>query len=127
VDEHRFAISYSPTVRWLFELLAMGPRISGVVVTDDRIRVRMGWAFSAEIPRSAITSVERDSAGIGGIGVHGWRSQWLVNGATTGLVRIQIDPPAPARAIGFGVRLRTLRLSLSEPSEFMALVVRPTV
>ena len=51
-----------------------------------------GWGFSAQVPRSAIRSAERTHGLVGGIGVHGWRGRWLVNGAASGLVMVRFDP-----------------------------------
>lgn len=80
----------------------------------------MGWWFSADIPRSAITSATSDHAFVGGIGVHGAGGRWLVNGAAKGIVRIEIDPRARAKVLGVPVRLRQLRVSMEEPDALIA-------
>lgn len=85
-------------------------------VGHDTVSVRMGWAFRATIDRSSIVSVAEDHNRVLGWGVHGWRGRWLVNGSSTNLVRIEIDPPARARVTGVPVRLRTLRVSVEEPA-----------
>ena len=74
----------------------------------------MGWAFSAELPRSSIRSARRAGTAIS-IGVHGWRGRWLVNGAAGPLVAVTIDPPAPARVLGVPIRLRELTVSVDDP------------
>jgi hypothetical protein len=125
VSERRFEFSYSPTVKWLFLLLGMGPSQSGIIVDEETIRVRMGWAFRSAIPRASLRSISPDVAPMGGWGVHGWRSQWLVNGSSTGMVLLRIDPPAPTRAMGFRVRLRTLRLSIADRDALIAAVEQP--
>ena len=116
-----FPIRYG-VFRPLLSVLGMGPRFSSVQVEGDRVRVRMGWSFQADIPRSSITGAEASTGFVGGIGVHGWRGQWLVNGAAKGLVTINIDPPARGRVLGVPVRLRTLRVSVESPDELLAVL-----
>ena len=82
----------------------------------------MGWASCAEIPRLAVRKVSPDVTAVGGWGVHGWRGRWLVNGSSSGLVRLEIDPEMQARVMGIPVRLRTLRLSLVAPGELTNLL-----
>lgn len=119
--EHtRFEFSYSRLLLWLFVILGVGPGLSRVAVGPDRVHVRMGWAFSAGIPRGAIRSAGHDTDLVLGWGVHGWGGTWLVNGSSRGLVRLRIDPRARAHVMGFPVRLHTLRLSLADPDAFLA-------
>ena len=84
----------------------------------------MGWAFRAAVPVGQITGVRPRARLVGGIGVHGWRGRWLVNGAATGLLSITIDPAVRAWATGIPVHLRELTLSLEDPE---ALSLRPRV
>lgn len=114
-----FPIRYG-LFRPLLSVLGVGPRFSKVEVDGDHLRARMGWSFSADIPLSSITAATPYSGFVGGIGVHGWRGEWLVNGAASGLVTITIDPPARARVLGVPVRLRTLRISVESPAELLA-------
>ena len=116
-----FAFRYG-LFRPLLSVLAAGPRFSSVELEDDWLRVRMGPSFHADIPRSSIKGARRHSGLVGGIGVHGWRGQWLVNGGIRGVVAVDIDPPAKAKVLGFPVRLRTLWVSLKEPEAFIAAV-----
>lgn len=116
-----FPIRYG-VFRPLLSVLGMGPRFSSVTVEGDHVRVRMGWSFQADIPRSSITGAEASTGLAGGIGVHGWRGEWLVNGAAKGLVTINIDPPARGRVLGARVRLRTLRVSVESPEELLAVL-----
>ena len=90
-------------------------RIDRNELDNDTLHVVMGWAFRAAIPVGQITAVRQRGGLVGGIGVHGWRGRWLVNGATTGLLVITIDPPVRAWATGFPVQLRELTLSLEDP------------
>ena len=116
-----FSIRYG-VFRPLLSVLGAGPRFSRVTVDGDRLRARMGWSFRADIPMASITGAERHHGLVGGIGVHGWRGTWLVNGSAKGVVSVHIDPPAPARVLGVPVRLKTLQVSLEEPEDFLAVL-----
>jgi hypothetical protein len=119
-----FDISYDPALLPLFTVLGLGPRFSGATVTPDELQVRLGWAFRATVPRTAVRGAAPDAGRAGGRGAHGWRGRWLVNGSSSGLVRVTIDPPASARVAGVQVRLHELRLSLEAPGFFVA-TLRP--
>jgi hypothetical protein len=98
----------------LLATLGITPRSSYLGLAPDVVRVRMGWAFGAEMPWTSIRGARRVRNAIS-IGVHGWRGRWLVNGAAGPLVAVTIDPPAPARVLGFPVRLRELVVSVADP------------
>lgn len=103
----------------------MGPARSGIKVTPDQLRVRMGWAFDATIPIRDIRHTERSVPPfILGWGVHGWAGRWLVNGSRQGVVRIDIDPATQGKVIGISVRLATLLVSVVQPEKFLATVNR---
>jgi hypothetical protein len=107
-------------VLWAF---GAGPGVSSVVLEGDRVRVRMGWAFQAEIPVASITGVGPHRGLVGGIGVHGWRGRWLVNGGVKGIVTIDIDPPGRARVLGVPVKLRTLWVGVESPEDLIGALV----
>jgi hypothetical protein len=107
-------------VRPLLSVLGIGPAFSRVTVDGDRLLVRMGWAFRADIPLRSVTGARPYHGFVGGIGVHGWRGRWLVNGAATGLVQVDIDPPTRAYVCGVPIRLRRVRVSMESPEEFLA-------
>jgi hypothetical protein len=117
-----FAIRYTPAFDPFFRLLGLGPARSGVWVGRDSMRVTMGWGFRAEIPRRAVREIGLDSGAVLGWGVHGWRGRWLVNGSSSGLVRLEIQPSVRAWVLGIPVRLRTLRLSLVAPDELTSML-----
>ena len=110
--------------RPLLSLVGAGPAFSAIQVDGDHLRVRMGFSFRAEIPLASITGVRPFSGLVGGIGVHGWRGRWLVNGAASGIVTIDIEPPARAKVLGVPVRLRTLQVSVESPEELVAALRR---
>ena len=116
-----FPIRYG-VFRPLLSVLGAGPRFSGVTVAGDMLRVRMGWMFRAEVPLSSITAVKPHKGIVGGIGVHGGRGWWLVNGGIKGIVDITIDPPVQARVLGVRARLRELQVGVQSPDELMALL-----
>jgi hypothetical protein len=101
-------------------VLGLLPRWCYVDVTPTTVVARMGWTFRASIERAAITSVRDDTGRVLGWGTHGWRGVWLINGSSSGIVRIDIEPPARARVLGFPVRLRALRVALEDPAGFRA-------
>src|SRR5215469_1546260 len=72
-----FAISYSDAWEgrlsaWMDDrLFHAGPGVSGVVVDEGELRVRMD-SFKLDIPRAAVRSVKRSQASVGRTnGVHG--------------------------------------------------------
>ena len=116
-----FAFHYG-WFRPLLVVMGMGPGFAGVGVGPNGISVRMGWAFRSQIPREAIRGLYSDRDMRGGIGVHGWRGRWLVNGAVTGIVTIEVDPPVRAWVVGFPIRLRMLHISVEDPERLVAAV-----
>jgi hypothetical protein len=114
VPAERFPIRFTGLNRAM-ALLGLSPRRSYVEVDEARMQVHMAWAFSLDAPRTAIVDVRRDEEPVWGWGVHGWRGRWLVNGSSSGLVRVELAPPARARTTGFPIRVRELRVSVEDP------------
>jgi hypothetical protein len=104
-------------------VLGLNPRSCYAEVTDDELVVRFGWAFRCRVPRSSITAVGDDHAPVRGWGAHGWRHVWLVNGTSSGLVRIEIEPMARGWVTGFPLRVRALRIGVEHPDDLRALLV----
>ena len=114
-----FAIRYGVS-RPLLSVLGAGPRFSRVEIDGERLHVRMGPMFKAEIPLSSISDVKPFKGLPGGIGVHGWRGRWLVNGSVKGIVSMRVDPPVRARMLGLAVKVRELQVSVESPEELIA-------
>lgn len=117
-----FRISYGNINRRLLGLLGLGPGRSSLVVGDGTVEVTMGWGFRTSFPRSAVESVEPDDDRVWGWGVHGWRDRWLVNGSSDGMVRITLASAVPARICFVPWRVSTLRISLDEPEQVVAML-----
>jgi hypothetical protein len=97
---------------------------SYVDVGDERVEVRLGWGFRATFPRSSVQSVADDHDKVWGWGAHGWKGRWLVNGSSSGIVCVEIDPEARARVLGLPVRLSVLRVSVEDP-EGLIVALKP--
>jgi hypothetical protein len=123
----RFPIRFGRFNAALMTLFGMAPNRSFIEVTDDEVLVRMGWAFSATLPRSSIADIRRRGYVWWAFGVHslGWTtSRWVVNGSGHGMVEVVLDPPARGRTLGKSIQLREIWLSLDDPDEFVAAVRR---
>ena len=118
-DVRGFPIRFSPWILPLFWVSGLGRRSSLVELDRDELVVRMGWAFRARIPRSAVKRPRRGRDLWYAIGVHGGFGVWAVNGSAKGTVWIDVDPPYRARAVGFPIRLRRLALGLEDPEGFL--------
>jgi hypothetical protein len=124
----RFALSYdAPRAD---ALLGIGRGASGVEVGADEIRVRMGWAFKLDIPRSSVRSAARSQARLRGTrGVHGWAGRFVVNGSADGLVELAIGPPCflerRLSTLFRREKVSSLTLSLADPDGFLAAVAQP--
>jgi hypothetical protein len=121
----RFNFAYG-SIRPLMTLMGLGPGLSRIEVRPDTVVVRMGWGFRASIPRSAISGAREEAmSGHLGIGVHGWRGKWLVNGSMSGIVTIEVDPPCRATVMtAFPVSLKTLQVSAEDPAGLVAAIGR---
>ena len=121
-ESHRFPIRFSPGNRVLFRCLLIWPSSSYVEFDGETLRVHMGWAFSARIPRHLVAR-----AGPGKppfirftAGAHWWgRGRWLVNGSPDGIVDVELSDPVRAFCI-VPIRLKMLSVSLEDPEGFLA-------
>jgi hypothetical protein len=110
-----FPLRYGTGSKHLLNLLASGPDRSGVVVNDAEVGIAMGRSFSGRAARGTVTSARALNETVLSRGVHGWRGDWLVNGARDGLVEMRFDPPMKARVLAFPVNVRRLRISVDDP------------
>jgi hypothetical protein len=117
-----FPLSYSPFNAVMFRPIGLGSARSGVWVTDDNVRVAMGHIFRVQFARTAVRSIGPDAATVDGWGVHGWRGVWLVNGSSTGIVRLGLEPGVRARVLGVSVELTTLRVGVTSPDELISIL-----
>ena len=110
-------------------VLGLAPGSCWVELGGESMVVRMGWAFRMRAPLDSIRAAMPDTGRVLGWGVHGWRGQWLVNGSSDGLVRVEIEPACRALMSGLPVQVRVLRVSLVDPDGFIdevrARMVRP--
>ena len=126
-EARRFPIRFSSFNGVLFRGLLILPSSSYVDLDDQTIHVRLGWAFSARIPRRLVAG-----AGLGKpptirftAGAHGWGGRWLVNGAADGIVTIDLSEPVRANVSGFPIRLKELSVSLEDPEGFLGALGAP--
>jgi hypothetical protein len=108
----------------LLRLLGMGRAHSGIAVGPADVAIEMGWGFSGRASLASITSARALDDTVISRGVHGWRSDWLVNGAGDGLVEVLFEPALRGRVAGVPVRVRRLRLSVDDPAAVVA-ALRP--
>ena len=116
-----YPIRVDPLFRGLFALLGAGSRHDVVELDPATVKVRLGWLFRADIPRSAVAAARVHPDMYGGWGAHGWRHRWLVNGSSKGIVEVDIEPRQRAWLLGMlPISLATLYVSLTNPSRFLA-------
>jgi hypothetical protein len=104
-------------------VFSLGRPTSGVEIDPDQIRVRSP-GFEQRIPRASIRAACLWDGNLHGTsGVHVTRGQLLVNGASSGLVRLTLDPPCrTARTMNtMWVRqpVREVVVSLLDPEGFL--------
>lgn len=117
----RFPIRFGAFNAAFMGALGMTRGGSYVEIDGDTVRVRMGWAFKADIHRRAVARAQRRNGYVWwAYGVHGGRGRWIVNGSGHNVVEVRIDPPARARVLGVRIKLRELWVSLEDPDAFLA-------
>jgi hypothetical protein len=108
-------------------LLGVVPEHCRVELDEAELRVRMSWVFHLDAPRAGIRDARPDDGRVLGWGAHGWRGRWLVNGSSSGLVRLELDPPARAFTAGVPVRVSVLRVSVEDPEALVDALRTPGV
>jgi hypothetical protein len=111
----RFPIRFERWYGLLSSVLLLRPSDSYVEVGDGEVECRMGWAFRARFPRSAVANTTRLDETPLSRGVHGFGGRWLVNGSGDRILTINLEPPQRARVLGVPVRLRQLLVSIDDP------------
>lgn len=111
-----FTLRYGAFSKHLLKLVASGPERSGIAVDDVDVGIEMGRSFGGRAPRRSITFAAPFVGSVLGRGVHGWRGDWLVNGAGDGLVELRFDPPMRAHVLGFPVQVQRLRVAVDDPA-----------
>lgn len=109
--------------RWFLPLavpLGLGPGHSELWVEAGNLHVKMGWAFTTDIPLTSIKKAEASNARVFEAGVHFRGSRWLVNGSRKGLVELTIDPPAPVKFWLKSMMVSSLMLSVTEPDALVS-------
>jgi hypothetical protein len=109
--------------RWFLPLsvpLGLGPSNSAVRVEGGALRIKMGWAFNADIPLTSITSAEATDERVYAAGVHYASGRWLVNGSGKGLVALTIEPPVQAKVWWKSVTVGSLWVSVTDPDGLIA-------
>lgn len=109
--------------RWYLALsvpLGIGPKNSELRLDAGNLHVKMGWAFTADIPVASIKRAEATNARVYTAGVHFLGSRWLVNGSRKGLVALTIEPPAQAKLWRKTVTVSQLVLSVTDPDALIA-------
>ena len=124
----RFALRYSWVIRWLLSPLCVGPAFSSVDLDDATLRVHMGWAFDARVPRATIRSARRYPRTIRWTaGAHtDLHGSWLVNGAGSGIVEMTVDPAVEGRSGGFRIHPVRILVSLEDPDGFLQALGAPS-
>jgi hypothetical protein len=120
----RFAIRFTGANQ-MMGVVGMTPSRCYVDVDDTHVRVRMGMWFELDTERSVVRSAEPDHERVLGWGVHGWRDRWLVNGSSSGIVRLTLDPSARAWMGPVPLRVRVLRVSVEDPEGLVAMLTPP--
>ena len=111
----KFPIRFEAWYRVLSSMVLLPPKDAYVRVLADRVEVKMGWAFSAAFPVSAVTKTSPLREHPLSRGVHGFAGRWLVNGSGDRILVIDLAPGQRARVLGVGVKLRQLMVSIDDP------------
>ena len=123
----RFPIRHGDVYARLARTLFLPPSSAWIEVGRDEVEARMGWAFRARFPRSAVrwAAPLGDGRLVVSRGVHGFAGRWLVNGAGDRILRVELAPTQRAWVAGFPVKLRELLVSLDDPAAVAAALLGP--
>jgi hypothetical protein len=107
----------------LMGLAGMTPSRCYVDVDEHHFRVRMGMWFELDTERTVVHGADLDHGRVMSWGVHGWRGRWLVNGSSSGIVRVTFEPSVRAWMGPVPLRVRILRVSVDDPDGLVAALV----
>ncbi|MGE0795149.1 MAG: hypothetical protein AB7H43_10620 [Acidimicrobiia bacterium] len=85
------------------------------------LQVRMGPFFRADVPLDRVAGVAvATPPRLAGVGVHGWKGSWVVNGRLGPAAVVDIDPPVRARVCSVPVKAHRLALGVTRPAALVA-------
>jgi hypothetical protein len=116
----RISIRYQRPWTALLDATGLPKRSAYIEIADDKVRVRMSWAFRADFARANVARVAAHPRSVVSIGVHGWRGRWLVNGAHGPIAVVTLREPVRAHMSGVRVKLRELLVSVDDPDQLAA-------
>jgi hypothetical protein len=89
---------------------------------DERVlQVRMGPFFRANVPVARVTSAALGRPRwLAGIGVHGWRGSWVINGRLGPAAILEVDPPVRGWVCSLPCMVRRLALGVTDPAALVA-------
>jgi len=117
-----FTLRYGAFWAFALKLIGSGPEHSGIAVNDADLAIKMGRSFDGRAPRTSVTSARALTDTVVSRGVHGWRGDWLVNGAGDRIVELRFEPPMQSHVLLFPIRVRRLRISVDDPDGLVAAV-----
>lgn len=125
MSKQAFEFRIESWMAWPLKVLLIGPKSQEILIDHANLKLRMGWAFQTTVPLTSIITARPVERRVYGWGVHGWRGKWLVNGSSSGLVEIHIDPAERAWSGPIPIKLRRLTVSVTEPEQFAAACSSP--
>ena len=113
-ERARFPISFDRWYGALSRVLGLPPSTAYVELSGAEVEIRMGWAFRARFPRSAVASAAVADIRPLSRGVHGFGGRWLVNGSGHTILSLHLRPAQRAYVLGVPVRVRELMVSVAQ-------------
>jgi hypothetical protein len=85
------------------------------------VQVRMGPFFRADVPLDRVTSAAVGRPRwLAGVGVHGWRGSWVVNGRFGRAAILEVDPPTRGWVCSIPCKVRRIALGVTDPAALVA-------
>jgi hypothetical protein len=87
----------------------------------DRVVIRFGPAFRAEVPRGLLTDVRVVRPSLwAGIGAHWWAGTWVVNTRLGDAVQLSLSEPVRIRVLGIPAKARRFQVVVDDPAAVVA-------